>query len=42
MACAMEHWLSILGNIGSEVPRFTYFHATRSLAKKAKVGHYDE
>jgi glutamate 5-kinase len=33
---------SILGNIGAEVPRFTYFHPTRSLAKKAKVGHYGE
>lgn len=33
---------SILGNIGAQVPRFTYFHATRSLAKKSKVGHYAE
>lgn len=34
---------SILGESHEgPVPRFTYFHANRSLAKKAKVGHYGE
>jgi glutamate 5-kinase len=31
---------SIIGAIGAEVPRFTYFHPTRSLAKKSRIGHY--
>ncbi len=34
---------SILGaDAKGPAPRFTYFHPTRSLAKKAKVGHYGE
>jgi len=32
----------ILSSSSGPVPRFTYVHANRSLAKKAKVGHYGE